>query len=318
MLTSDTPSETSRPYSTRLRTALILTGTGTAGAYHAGVLRALHEAGLRIDLVAGRGIGAAGALFAAVDGGQRLWDKTGLWKQGSLAHAYRWRQPLRIAGWALVAAAALLAIPLALIALGVIVALVGVLLSLVTFDAASKAVTSAYGRGLDALFAPAALPTIVPRLIVFCLLVAIAALAASVVAASWRAPARRRARASAWRLFGAPCSSRLIVERTIAELWNLVRGAAAIPPPPRPEVGRRYADLLAENLGQPGFRELLIVAHDLDARQDVVFALLAYGQRQRFFGRAAATAAAPPKRLILPAPAATISSTRLRRAWRFQ
>ena len=109
MITSDAPSDTTaRPYSTRLRTALVLTGTGTAGAYHAGVLRALHEAGLRIDLVAGRGIGAAGAIFAAVDGGQRLWDKAGLWKQGGLARAYAWRTPLRVAGWAVVAAAALL------------------------------------------------------------------------------------------------------------------------------------------------------------------------------------------------------------------
>jgi len=143
VLTSDTPADGTRPYSTRLRTALILTGTGTAGAYHAGVLRALHEAGLRIDLVAGRGIGAAGAIFAAVDGGARLWDKTGLWKHGGLAQAYRWRQPLRVAGWALVAAAALLAVPLALCALGVVAALVGVLLSLVTLDRASTAVTSA-------------------------------------------------------------------------------------------------------------------------------------------------------------------------------
>jgi hypothetical protein len=288
VLTSDAPAESARPYSTRLRTALILTGTGTAGAYHAGVLRALHEAGLRIDVVAGRGIGAAGALFAAVDGGARLWDKTGLWKQGALAHAYRWRQPLRVAGWALVAAAALLAVPLALFALGVVAALIGVLLSLLTLDTASKAVTSAYARGLDALFAPTALPTIVPRLIVVCLLVAAAALAVSVAAAAWRAPARRRtSRTSLWRLLGAPCSTRLIVEHTVGELWNLVRGAAAIPPPPRPELGRRYAELLAENLGQPGFRELLIVAHDLDARQDVAFALLADGHRQRFFTRGA-------------------------------
>ena len=79
----------------------MLTGTGTAGAYHAGVLRALHEAGVRIDLVAGRGIGAVGAIFAAVDGGQRLWDRDGLWKQPGIAHAYRWRAPLRIAGWGL-------------------------------------------------------------------------------------------------------------------------------------------------------------------------------------------------------------------------
>jgi hypothetical protein len=286
VLTSDAPTDSTRPYSTRLRTALVLTGTGTAGAYHAGVLRALHEAGLRIDLVAGRGIGAAAALFAAVDGGQRLWDETGLWKQGTLAHAYRWRQPLRVAGWAVVAAVALLAIPLVLIALGVLAALASVLLSLVTLDAASKAVTAGYGRALDALLAPAALPTVVPRLIVFCLLLTVGALAVGVAAAAWRAPARRRTpRASLWRLFGAPFSGRLVLDRSVGELWNLVRGAAAIPAPPRPELGRRYVDLLSENLGQPGFRELLVTTHDLDARLDLTFALLGDGHRQRFFGR---------------------------------
>ena len=62
------------PYSPQLRTALVLTGTGTGGAYHAGVLRALHEAGVKLDLVAARGIGVVGALFAAIDGVQRLWD----------------------------------------------------------------------------------------------------------------------------------------------------------------------------------------------------------------------------------------------------
>ena len=43
-------------YSPQRRTALLLTGTGTAGAYHAGVLRALHEAGVKIDVASGRGI----------------------------------------------------------------------------------------------------------------------------------------------------------------------------------------------------------------------------------------------------------------------
>src|SRR6186997_1734027 len=119
-------------YSPQRRTALILTGTGTAGAYHAGVLRALHEAGVRVDLVAGRGIGAIGAMFAAVDGGQRLWDRDGLWKQAAIAGAYRWRLPLRVAGWALVAAASLLAVPLLLFAVGVVAALAGMLLALVS------------------------------------------------------------------------------------------------------------------------------------------------------------------------------------------
>lgn len=288
MLTSAAPGDAARPYSTRLRTALVLTGSGTAGAYHAGVLRALHEAGVRIDVVAARGIGTAAALFAAVDGGPRLWDRTGLWKDGRLADAYRWRQPLRVAAWALAAAAALLALPLLLFGLGVVAAMIGVLLSLVSLQTASQAVTSAYARALDALFAPAALPTIVPRLIVFCLLVAVVALAASVASAAWHAPLRRRARrASVWRLFGAPCSTHLVLERTVAELWNLIRGAAAVAPPPRADLGRRYVDLLAENLGQPGFRELLLVAHDVDARQDVVFALLGEAHRPRFFSRAA-------------------------------
>jgi len=113
-------------------------------------------------------------------------------------------------------------------------------------------------------------------------------MAASVIAAAWRAPVRRRTRsASLWRLVGSPFSTRLLLEHTIGELWNLIRGAAAVAPPPRPDLGRRYVDLLAENLGQPGFRELLLVAHDVDARQDVVFALLGDGHRQRFFGRPA-------------------------------
>ena len=136
MLTSDSPADGVRPYSTRLRTAIVLTGTGTAGAYHAGVLRAFHEAGLRLDLVAARGIGSVGAMFAAVDGGQRLWDRAGLWKGGSLAHAYRWRLPLRIAGWAMAVAAALLATPLVIFGLGVVASLLALLLKLLTFDAA--------------------------------------------------------------------------------------------------------------------------------------------------------------------------------------
>src|SRR5947199_367899 len=41
------------PYSPDRRTALVLTGTGTDGAYHAGTIRALTEAGVRVDLVAG-------------------------------------------------------------------------------------------------------------------------------------------------------------------------------------------------------------------------------------------------------------------------
>jgi hypothetical protein len=47
-------------------------------------------------------------------------------------------------------------------------------------------------------------------------------------------------------------------------------------------VGRRYADVLAEGLGQPGFRELIAVATDLDAKRDVVVALLREPFRSTF------------------------------------
>ena len=66
-------------YSPRLRTGVVLCGTGTAGAYQAGVLRALAEAGVKIDVVAAHGAGVMTALCAAIDGGAKLWDPAGPW-----------------------------------------------------------------------------------------------------------------------------------------------------------------------------------------------------------------------------------------------
>ena len=87
-------SSTPEPYSPQRRTALVLTGIGTAGAYHAGVLRALHEAGVKLDIVAGRGVGVIGALFAAVDGSQRLWDEKGFWRAEGVDRLYEVIVPL--------------------------------------------------------------------------------------------------------------------------------------------------------------------------------------------------------------------------------
>src|SRR5471032_52954 len=92
-------SSTAEHYSPQRRTALVLTGTGTAGAYHAGVLRALHEAGVKLDIVAGRGVGVIGALFAAVDGAQRLWDDKGFWRSPAVRSLYGWRTVPRVLAW---------------------------------------------------------------------------------------------------------------------------------------------------------------------------------------------------------------------------
>src|SRR5437667_4980381 len=89
-----TASPTPESYSPQRRTALVLTGTGTAGAYHAGVLRALHEAGVKIDVVAARGVGIVGALFAAIDGAQRLWDENGFWRAPAVRSFYAWHPTL--------------------------------------------------------------------------------------------------------------------------------------------------------------------------------------------------------------------------------
>src|SRR5215470_17790064 len=118
-------------YSPQRRTALVLTGTGADGAYHAGALRALHEAGVKIDLVAGRGVGVIGALFAAVDGGQRLWEEKGFWRSGSIPHLYGWRLAPQIAGWALALSVAIVALPIAAVAVGLIVFPIDFLLKIV-------------------------------------------------------------------------------------------------------------------------------------------------------------------------------------------
>ncbi len=280
-----TPDSPDRQYSTRLRTALVLTGTGTGGAYHAGVLRALHEAGIRIDLVAGRGIGAVGALFAAVDGGARLWEEHGVWRATSASSFYGWRTPLRAASWAGAAALAILAIPLAILVIAVLAAVVGMLLTLIGLGGAGGALTGAIGRWIAWLFAPGNLPTVIPRLALLALL--IAAVVALVGAFPMRRDRgkRRAQHGLAGRVLGAPFSPHTLIERCSAELWNLIRGAAPLASPPPDELGRRYLELLAENLGQPGFRELLLTVHDVDARRDLIFGLLGASYRTRFFSR---------------------------------
>src|SRR5262249_5927810 len=81
----------------RRRTALVLTGSGTSGAYHAGVLKALDESGVKLDLVVGSGVGTVGAVFGAAAGGTRLYGERGFWSGVSWDVFYRLRPALRIA-----------------------------------------------------------------------------------------------------------------------------------------------------------------------------------------------------------------------------
>jgi hypothetical protein len=74
-------------------------------------------------------------------------------------------------------------------------------------------------------------------------------------------------------------------------MWDLLRGAAALREPPPAELARRYVDLLVDNLGQPGFRELLVAVHDLDAHRDLVFALVEESRRRNMIRRGSTVAA---------------------------
>jgi hypothetical protein len=235
-------------YSPERRTALVLCGTGAHGAYHAGVLRALQEAGVKIDVMAGQGAGAGAAALAAIDGGARLWESDGIWRGAGARSMYRWKWPLRTAPWIGVLLLATLAIPFVLFIVGL--------------------------PFYPIYFVSGALLEIVVMLLLAALAVAIDVR---------RSPARRKAAGAWWwRVLGAPLDAEAARRRFADALWQLIRGGPHIARPGGTALGRRYSDLLAENLGQPGFRELMLVATDLDARRDVVGALLREPYRPAF------------------------------------
>ena len=273
------------PYSPRRRTALVLTGTGTAGAYHAGVLRALHEAGVKIDVVAGLGVGVIGALFAAVDGSARLWEEKGFWRSRAVQGFYGWRPALVAVVVALAVSLALVLLPLAAVAAGLVVFPIDFLFRIVGLEVFGGLVNR-YVAFAQAAFSPAGLPTWLPRLVLLVMIVTAAALAGS----GWVNSRRRRQRDPFWwRVLQAPLSSESIVAHCWAVMWDLVRGAAPLGQPEPADLARRYIEMLSDNLGQPGFRELLLAVHDVDARRDLVFALTTGRRRERLRLAAAGT-----------------------------
>jgi hypothetical protein len=234
-------------YSPSRRTALVLCGTGAHGAYHAGVLRAFEEAGVRIDLVAGHGVGAAGAMLSAIDGSGRLWEPAGIWRSAQSQTLYRFAPAIRIALWAL---------------LGLLVSLlVPTLLALTPLMDSARPMAQV----AVALVIAAA---------------ASIAVAIGVARSQWQGK-RNPLGAPWWSIAGAPFEATHTIGVFSQTIWQLIRGAARDPQPPQ-DSGRRYADVLADSLGQPGFRELMIVATDLDARGDIVAALLREPYRRDF------------------------------------
>src|SRR4051812_4202443 len=141
---------------------------------------------------------------------------------------------------------------MALLAVAVLVGVAGLLLTLVGLEAPAATLRSTFTGWVDALFAPTALPTTIPRLVLFVLVVGVAALAFNLAWSTVRAHVHRRAKQSILsRLLGSPLTTSQLFASSLAELWNLIRGAAPIAAPEPNDLARRYIELLSDNLGQP-------------------------------------------------------------------
>ena len=251
-----------KEYSPRRRTALVFTGSGTTGAYHAGALRALDESGVKIDLVVGSGIGAVSAAYAAATGGPRLYGPGGFWSGVRWGSFYRLRPVVRVALTLLGASFAIFAAPMLLgLALGVVATLL-LIVERVFPGAASRALAFLWVAP-EALSGPYLAAQAVP---VF----GLALLAIAVGATLWVRDRRRFAESFESFLDAGPGLARL--RRGV---WEVAGGVALhAQPPDDAEIGRRYVATLAENLGEPGFRELIVRTADLDRGGALPFVLL--------------------------------------------
>ena len=250
-----------RDYSPKRRTALLFTGSGSTGAYHAGVLRALDESGVKIDLVVGSGIGAVAAAFAAVGGGPKLYGHGGFWERVRWSSFYRLRPTVRLALGLLGVSFAIMALP---VLLGLLLGTLSPLLLI-----ADRVFPGVASRALSLLWvAPERLSG--PYLAAQALPVfALALLALAATAFVYFRDRRRFAEAFESFLDATPG-----LERLKRSLWAVARGVALSGgAPSEAELGRRYVALLSENLGEPGFRELVLRAADLDRGAALSFAV---------------------------------------------
>ena len=277
-----------RDYSPKRRTALVLTGSGASGAYHAGVMRALDESGVKVDLVVGSGVGTVAAAFAAIAGGRKLYDTGGFWDGAGWASFYRFPPALRVALLLLATAFGVFLFPVGLALLA------GLLFPLVLIvDVVAPGLPSRLIEGLWAA------PSVLRAPYLAALAVPVFALSVLVVVyllVGWLRNGRRLAEA-----FETPLDARPARQRLSEALWEVARGSAiSADPPSESELGQRFVALLAENLGQPGFRELILRAADLETGNVLPFVLLHDAARAAF----ASTRARGPRSRLEGIPAA--------------
>src|SRR5207244_13169887 len=102
------------------------------------------EAGGKVDVVGGQGIGVVAALFAAVDGAQQLWDEHGFWRRPAVRELYPWRRIVRLTVWALALAVGIVLVPIATIALGLVVYPIDFLQKMLSFGGTSDLIGACF------------------------------------------------------------------------------------------------------------------------------------------------------------------------------
>ena len=216
------------PYSPERRTALVLTGTGAHGAYHAGRC-ARFRSRVKIDVVAGHGIGAGSAALAAIDGGARLWEADGPRARRDAVIRLALAASRRRLDWRRLVA--ILLVPLAVLVVGLLVYLIGFLLEMLQVNQGGRS-SRAIRRGSRPPRGTG-LPTIVPRAATIALTAIIGVLGIAAFLASRGVGARRVRGGWWWRIISAPLDARAASERFADALWDLIRGAAPLARPGR-------------------------------------------------------------------------------------
>ena len=208
-----------------------------------------------------------------------------MWDGPITTRLYRWRPTLQAAAWTLLVALTSLFVPLIAVVGAAVVYPVAFFLQLVGLGAGERA-AAGYALLVDLVFQPTGLPLLLPRFVMATLVVLVGVLVVGEVLPRFRQKVRRRARGLVWwRLIGSPLGVSKVIDHFTRGLWQIMRGAGRITTPTHDDLAQRYAELLADNIGQPGFRELIVTVHDLDSRRDLVIALLGNDFRQRFFAR---------------------------------
>lgn len=253
-------------FSPRKRTAAVLLGEGTGAAYLAGVVQGLHDAGVRIDLVLGKGAGALVAVFSALNAVDKLGGDDGVFARVSNSRV-----------WTL---DPLYKVTLVCLALSFVAFLspffVGlVALVVLPFAAMGRLLTDAPPPEVEATWlgfvleagAPLYLRAMVTPLIVLCAFWLV-----------WLVYAFARARRVP--SLPAPCQLSLLSALLESSLWHVVRGASSDKrPSDKKELGEALRKLVSGSWGQRGFRELVLYSLDTDSGQEVPFALV----KDRFF-----------------------------------